>query len=76
MKTTLELPDALVKKVKLRALHKGQKLKDTVVELLRIGFAADGKEAALAQPKIVEDKETGCWSSLADARRPARLGKK
>ena len=30
MKTTLDLPDALVKQVKLRALHDGRKLKDAV----------------------------------------------
>lgn len=38
MKTTLELPDDLVKEVKLRALHEGAKLKDMVAALLRAGL--------------------------------------
>lgn len=40
MKTTIDLPDALVKEIKLRALYDGQKLKDAVAELLRKGLAA------------------------------------
>ena len=40
MKTTLDLPDDLVKKVKLLAVHEGMKLKDAVAELLRKGLAA------------------------------------
>jgi hypothetical protein len=40
MKTTLDLPDDLVKEVKLRAVHEGKKLKDAVAELLRKGLAA------------------------------------
>jgi plasmid stability protein len=39
MKTTVDLPDGLVKAVKLRAVHDGRKLKDTVAELLRTGLA-------------------------------------
>ena len=41
MKTTLELPDDLVREIKLRAVHRGQKLKETVAELLQKGLAAD-----------------------------------
>ena len=41
MKTTLELPDDLVKKVKLRALREGRKLKDAIADLLQKGLAAD-----------------------------------
>src|SRR5947199_369475 len=37
MKTILDLPDALVKQVKLRALQEGRKLKDAVADLLRNG---------------------------------------
>src|SRR5437868_2341669 len=40
MKTTLDLPDLLVKQVKLRAVRDGQKLKDAVADLLRKGLAA------------------------------------
>jgi plasmid stability protein len=40
MKTTLDLPDDLVKEVKLRAIHEGKKLKNAVADLLRKGLAA------------------------------------
>ncbi len=40
MKTTLELPDDLVKEVKLLAVHEGKKLKDAVADLLRQGLRA------------------------------------
>ena len=43
MKTTLELPDGLMRQVKLRAVHRGQKLKDTVAQLLEFAIAADGE---------------------------------
>lgn len=60
MKTTLELPDALVKQVKLRALREGTKLKDAVAELLRKGLAAvDATEAVASEPVIKTDKKTG-----------------
>jgi hypothetical protein len=40
MKTTVQLPDDLVKEVKLRALHEGKKLKDAVADLLWKGLAS------------------------------------
>ena len=40
MKTTLEIPDALMKRVKLRAVQRSQKLKDAITQLLEIGMAA------------------------------------
>lgn len=40
MKTTIEIPDAIVREVKLRALHEGRKLKDVVADLLRRGLDA------------------------------------
>ena len=40
MKTTLELPDELMKRVKLRAVHRNQKLKDAIAHLLELGMAA------------------------------------
>ena len=42
MKTTFNLPDDLVKEVKLRAVHEGKKLQDAVAELLRRGLEAPG----------------------------------
>lgn len=39
MKTTLELPDDLVRAVKIRAVQENKKLKDTIAELLRRGLA-------------------------------------
>ena len=39
MKTTLELPDDLVRAVKILAVEEGTKLKDMVADLLRRGLA-------------------------------------
>lgn len=58
MKTTLDLPDALVKQVKLRALRDGRKLKDAVADLLRKGLAAtDGIPAP--EPSVGLDRISG-----------------
>ena len=40
MKTTLEVPDELMRRVKLRAIHRNQKLKDAITQLLELGMAA------------------------------------
>jgi plasmid stability protein len=60
MKTTLDLPDDLVKRVKLRALKDGRKLKDAVADLLRKGLTADmDSQPDAARPVITTDKKTG-----------------
>lgn len=60
MKTTIELPNPLVKQVKLRALHDGRKFKDTVADLLRKGLAKESSsKATQARPSITTDKKTG-----------------
>lgn len=46
MKTTVDLPDALVKEIKLRAVHDGQKLKDAIADLLRKGLEAPSSPPA------------------------------
>jgi len=57
MKTTLELPDDLMRRVKLRAVYRNQKLKDTVAQLLEIGMAAAPEaEAPVIVPKPVRLK--------------------
>lgn len=59
MKTTLELPDALVKQIKLRAVRRGRKLKEEVADLLRKGLAATGADRSAHGPIIGKDKKTG-----------------
>ena len=39
MKTTLDLPDDLVRAVKIRAVEENRKLKDMIADLLRHGLA-------------------------------------
>jgi hypothetical protein len=58
MKTTLDLPDELVRAVKLRAVREGRKLKEAVAELLRRGLASSAA-MPLTQPTISTDPETG-----------------
>jgi hypothetical protein len=54
VKTTLELPDALMLRVKLLALHRNQKLKDAISQLLELGIAAVEKRSKPARlPKPV-----------------------
>jgi len=57
MKTTLEIPDELMRRVKMRAAQRNQKLKDTVATLLEAGIAAASNDAPLAHlPKPVRLK--------------------
>ena len=39
MKTTLDLPNDLLRAMKLRAVHEGRKLKDVAAEIFRRGLA-------------------------------------
>lgn len=58
MKTTLELPDELMRRVKLRAVHRNQKLKDAVAQLLEAGIAAlPAAEPPTRPPKPVRLKK-------------------
>jgi hypothetical protein len=61
MKVTVDLPEGLVKKVKLRAVHDGRKLKDTVQELLVQGLSVDllGAKAKKRKPRLVTNPKTG-----------------
>jgi hypothetical protein len=57
MKTTLELPDGLMQRVKLRAVHRNQKLKDAIAQLLELGMAAaPDAEKSPRMPKAVRLK--------------------
>lgn len=59
MKTTFDLPDSLVKQVKLRALTEGRKLKDTVADLLRKALSGSEGESNSEKAVITKDKKTG-----------------
>jgi hypothetical protein len=39
MKTTLDLPDELMREVKIRAVHEHKKLKDTIAEFCDAGLS-------------------------------------
>jgi len=54
MKTTVELPDALLQRIKLRAVHRRRRLKDEIAALLEAGLAqAPAAEAPRKPPKPV-----------------------
>jgi hypothetical protein len=53
MKTTLDLPDDLMRQVKIRAVHEQKKLKDAIAEFIRKGMAA-GKKRPDKMPKPVK----------------------
>jgi hypothetical protein len=50
MKTTLEVPDELMRRVKMRAIQRNQKLKDAVAQLLEAGMAALPAKAPPRRP--------------------------
>jgi hypothetical protein len=57
MKTTLELPDALMRRVKIHAVHRNQRLKDAIAQLLELGMAASpDAEKSPRAPKPVRLK--------------------
>ena len=47
MKTTLDLPDDLMREVKVRAVEDKRELKDTLADLLRRGLAQRGEAPGL-----------------------------
>ena len=53
MKTTLDLPDDLMREVKIRAVHEQKKLKDAIAEFIRRGMAA-GETRRAKVPKPVK----------------------
>jgi plasmid stability protein len=69
LKTTLDLPDALGKQLKLRAPQDGRKLKVAVADLLRKGLAVARNTKPDAQaPVVAKDKKSGLppakWTPL------------
>jgi hypothetical protein len=50
MKTTLDLPDDLMREVKIRAATQGRKLKDVIAEVMRNGLAPQIPDAPSEDP--------------------------
>lgn len=60
MKTTLDLPDELVRRIKIEAAQSDRKLKDLVAQLLEAGLRASRDSgAAAALPKPVKRRRGG-----------------
>ena len=58
MKATFDIPDDLMRQLKLRAIHEGRKLKDSVADVLRAGLSAKSAPA-LIPARIGKDPKTG-----------------
>ena len=52
MRTTLDLPDDLVRAVKIRAVEENRRLKDTVADLLRRGLSQEGGRQATVRRRL------------------------
>jgi hypothetical protein len=52
MKTTLDLPDELMRSVKIRAVQENRKLKDMVADLLRRGLAVQADAVAPVRQRV------------------------
>jgi len=52
MKTTIELPDDLMREIKVRAARQDRKLKDLIAELLRRGLAEERNGAAIVRHRV------------------------
>jgi len=72
MKTTIDLPDELVRRLKLRAVREGRKLKEAAADVLRAGLATQAGERAPEPVVVRKDKKTGL--PVIQCRRKARRG--
>ena len=60
MKTTLELPDDLARRIKIRAAERNQKLKVVIAQLLELGLASARKsEPRCGPPRPVKLRKQG-----------------
>ena len=60
MKTTLDLPDPLMRRIKIQAASEGRKLKDVMADLLEKGMSTPRVEPLPdAEPPYQIDPETG-----------------
>jgi len=60
MKTTIDLPDDLVREIKIRAVRDRRKFKDLASDLLRKGLeVAPASPQKIARPIVKKDRKTG-----------------
>lgn len=52
MKTTLDLPDELMRAVKIRAVRENRRLKDVMADLLRRGLIQEPEEAGTLRRRV------------------------
>ena len=52
MKTTLDLPDDVVRAVKIRAVQENRKLKDMIADLLRRGLAQEPRSPSAVRNRV------------------------
>jgi hypothetical protein len=69
MKTTIDLPQDVVRQLKMRAVLDGRTVKELAGELLRNGLKAPVAKSA-ARPVIGRDKKTGFPVILGGRRAP------
>ena len=63
MKTTIDLPDEVVRRVKIRAIHENKKLKEVVAEFLDTGLAQQTAPSPRSKlPPLVKLKDRGLLS--------------
>ena len=73
MKTTLDLPDELVRAMKMRALLQGRTLRDLVADFLRQGLGMAPQQAPQAPPQgsMVQTAPNGLPTIRCNANAPA-----
>lgn len=59
MKTTIDLPEGLVRELKLRAVHERRPLKDVAADAIRQGLATSTTANEAPQFRITKDPKTG-----------------
>jgi len=52
MKTTLDLPDDLMREIKIRAVNEDRKLKDAIADLLRRGLSQEAVEQKAVRQRV------------------------
>lgn len=72
MKTTLDLPQQLVRAMKIRAARDGRKLKDVAADALRAGLTASSLSNGPNTARITRDRKTGL--PVIQCPHPAALG--